>query len=198
MWFGVALALLVIINLVILDYWIFQPKPVVNATPFPTKEIDCLSVCQKYVDDRLASWSPVPVVTVTPQPQTQVAKEKARSTTYISIPSGSTTKTEWEAISGSDFFLSKNDHPGLVGVYLEGSIKLTNSNGVGLVRLYDVTHGIVPAGGELSTSSSTAIFTATGKIYLWEGYNHYQVQLKSTSADTMVFSDGRVKIITEN
>lgn len=120
-----------------------------------------------------------------------------KNTTYISLPSGVSTSDEWETIVGSDFYLSKNDHPGLVGVYLEGSIKLTNSNGVGYVRLYDVTHGIVPSGGELSTSSSTLTFTSTGKIYLWEGYNRYQIQLRSTSSDTMVFADGRLKIITQ-
>lgn len=192
-WLALVFDLLIINGLVIYLLW---PKTISAPLPVATNTDNSFNDCKNYVDEQIALIV-LPTVAPTAKAQSLVTPKSAKNTTYITIPSAISTDNEWETVIGSDFYLSKNDHPGLVGVYMEGSIKLANSNGTGYVRLFDVTHGITPAGGELTTTSSTLTFMATGKIYLWEGYNHYQVQLKSTSSDTVTFSGGRLKIITE-
>jgi hypothetical protein len=139
-----------------------------------------------------------PMLTVKPTPLA-VIKSKTKSVSYLPISgSGSTTETVWTDITGTDFYLSKNDFAGLAGVYLEANIKLFNGSGTAYFRIFDVTHGITVNGSEISTSSQTSSFVTSTALSLWEGYNHYKVQVKSLNSDSAVFESGRLKIMTEN
>lgn len=126
-------------------------------------------------------------------------KTKVKNTSFVPIPgSGNILSTEWTDISGTDFYLSKADYQGLTGVYFEANFKLLNGNGNAYLRLFDKTHSIAPAGGEISTNMQSSTFVTSSQVYLWEGNNHYVVQAKSSTSDTTVFESGRLKIITEN
>ena len=94
--------------------------------------------------------------------------------------------------------MSKGDYPGLTEVYFEANMKLVNGNGKGYLRLFDATHSVAVDGSTIETQSQTSVAVGSGKINLWDGYNHYQVQAKSLTADTTVFESGRLKIITKN
>ena len=59
---------------------------------------------------------------------------------YVNIPgTGETISIDWVDIAGTDFYFDKAEYPGLYNVTLEGSIKLFNGNGIGYVRLFDVS-----------------------------------------------------------
>ncbi len=164
------------------------------------KETVCGEGCKKYIDEQISQTLQVsPIVTPTPSNVTQtVVSKKTRKVNYIPIPgSGTTRETVWTSLPGTDFYMTKSDYQGLVAVYFEGNIKLVNGNGVSYVRLYDATHSVAVPGSELSTSSQQSTFVTTGPVTLWEGYNNYQIQARSLTADTTVFESGRLKIITE-
>lgn len=170
----------------------------------------CSQSCIEYVNEKIASITPAQevkvvekevIITQAPQ-QTVIATApapKTKSASYIPIPgSGNTLETSWTDIEGTDLYLSKADYPGFTEAYFEANMKLLNGNGKGYLRVYDVTNGRAVDGSEIETSSQTSVFVSSGKISLWEGYNHYVVQAKSLTADTTYFESGRLKIITEN
>ena len=163
-------------------------------------EEGCSNECRQYVDQKLASEvSVTPSITAAPKAPVPTAKTKVKSVSYVPIPgAGSTLETNWTVMAGTDFYLSKSDFPGLTEVYFEANVKLFNGNGTAYVRIYDVTHAIAVVGSELATSSQTSTFLSSGKISLWEGFNHYQVQAKSLTADTTVYESGRLKMVSEN
>ncbi|OGM20416.1 hypothetical protein A2714_01725 [Candidatus Woesebacteria bacterium RIFCSPHIGHO2_01_FULL_38_9] len=165
-----------------------------------SSESTCGEDCKTYIDERIAQGlqaAPIPTPTAGTIAQTQSPK-KIRKVNYVPIPgSGSTKETVWTSIPSTDFYMTKGDYQGLVGVYFEGNIKLVNGNGVAYVRLYDATHSVAVPGSELSTSSQQSSFVTTGPVTLWEGYNNYKIQARSLTADTTVFESGRLKIITE-
>lgn len=173
------------------------------------KSGQCGEECRAYIDDKFFQLNSaidtlsndLANVKKEPTPFTQVAApvSKSKSVSYVPIPgSGNTVKTDWTVVDGTDFYLSKSDYPGLVGIYFEANMKLLNGNGTAFLRLYDATHGIGVSGSEIKTENQASTFISSGAINLWDGYNHYQVQAKSLTADTTVFESGKLKIITEN
>jgi len=138
-----------------------------------------------------------PVVTVR-QPATAV-KTKTRAVQYVTIPgSGSSKSLSWENLAGTDIYFDKADYPGLTEVYFEANVNLVNGNGTAYIRLYDATHGIGVDGSEIRSQSQTAAIVTSGKVNFWQGKNLIRVQAKTLTADTAVYSYGRLRIVTEN
>ena len=166
---------------------------------------ECSDECGDYVDEKVSGLESmisqlsknVSTDAVVAAPAT--VTKKTKTVTYLPISgSGSTLSTSWIDIPGTDFYMSKSDYPGLVGIYFEANMKLINGNGEAYLRLYDVTHGIAVSGSEISTSSQTSTFVTSGSLNFWSGYNNYRVQARSLTADTTVFESGKLKIIAEN
>jgi hypothetical protein len=126
-------------------------------------------------------------------------KTKTRLTQYVTIPgSGSTLATSWVNLSGTDFYLNTADYPGLVEIYFEASMKLFNGNGMAYIRLFDVNHGIGVQGSDISTNSQIDSVLESGKVSFWAGKNLIRVQAKTLTADTTIYSYGRLRVVTEN
>lgn len=137
--------------------------------------------------------------TVTPKPTAKAAAAKTRKEEMLTIPgAGSATANDWADLQGTEFYFDARDYPGLTEVYFEAKIRLVDGNGRAYVRLYDVTHGIAPVGGQNDTTSQTDVWTTSQKVYFWQGRNYIRVQAKTLTADTAVFSTGRLRIVTEN
>lgn len=138
----------------------------------------------------------IPTVRPTTKP---MAKQKTRSEQVLTIPGeGSTSNMSWTDITATNFYFDTKDYPGLTEVYFEAKMKLINGNGYGYVRLYDVTNGIAINGSENNTNSQTEVWTKSQKVYFWAGKNLIRVQAKSLTADTVVYTQGRLRIVTEN
>lgn len=156
----------------------------------------CLQEIEKAVEE-IKNESKI----ITPNfvPTAGIIKEKVKTTSYIPIPgSGNTSSTSWTDLPGTDFYFTKSDYAGYKESYLEINMKLANGNGMGYVRLFDVTNGRGVDGSEVTTSSQTSIFAGSKNLSIWEGFNHYRIQIKSLSSDTVFFESGRIKILTEN
>lgn len=211
---------LIIINLAVLNFGVFylfyrnigtnflgdKEAGLENSPVVQVKE-SCNDDCRKSTDLKIeeiqATLNAMQIVT-TITPALKVVNRdsvprKVTAINYVPIPgSGSTLNTSWTSIPGTDFYLSKADYSGLAGVYFEVNMKLINGNGSAFVRLFDASHGVGIPGSELSTSSQISTFITSKSVSLTEGYNHYQVQIRSLTADTTVYESGRLKIITEN
>lgn len=147
--------------------------------------------------------TPVPTAKAVPttKPAAAVAptRTKLRSVAYVTIPgSGSSSKNDWETLSGTEFYFDKSDYPGLVEVYFEANMKLFNGNGVAYVRLLDSTNGVAVQGSDVQTNSQLNAVVFSGKVNFWAGKNLIKVQAKNLTADTAVYNWGRLKVVTEN
>ncbi|MEK9201289.1 MAG: hypothetical protein AAB909_04950 [Patescibacteria group bacterium] len=166
-----------------------------------TEYVDqCGEECKEYIDVRIAGITPVPTQKVI-SGTTVIAptRAKVRSTSYTTISSnGYSTSNDWQGLDSTGFYFDTRDYPGLVEVYFEANMKLFNGNGIAYVRLYDSTHGVGVQGSEVQTSSQADTLVTSGKLTFWSGKNLIRVQAKSLTADTAVFSSGRLRIVTEN
>lgn len=171
---------------------------------------ECGEKCKEYIDQAIQARqakqaaeveepSPTPTPVVKTVYQAAAPAKKTTQVTYITVPgSGSTTSNDWVELSGTDFYFNPADYSGLVEVYFEANIKLFNGNGRAYVRLFDVTHGIGVQGAGVDTNSQSNVVLTSGKVSFWSGKNLIRVQVKSLTADTAVFSSGRLRIVTEN
>ena len=176
-------------------------------TVVKTEYVDKCGVdCQKYIDDKVSQLISLPVKqlspTVTPVKGTAKAaptKTKTRTVSYVTVPgSGSTKVNSWTDLTGTDFYFNKADYPGLVEVYFEVNMSLFNGNGMAYVQLFDVTHGVGVQGSDVQTASQTNSLVTSGQVTFWAGKNLIRVQARSLTADTAVYTSGRLRIVAEN
>jgi hypothetical protein len=147
--------------------------------------------------------SPAPTVKVAPTAKSAAAvqptRTKVRNVAYVTVPgSGSSSKNDWETLSGTEFYFDKSDYPGLTEVYFEANMKLFNGNGMAYVRLLDSTNGVAVQGSDVQTNSQVNTVVFSGKVNFWAGKNLIKVQAKNLTADTAVYNWGRLRIVTEN
>jgi len=193
----IAWIIVLALNLIIMDvaiYLLWNKKSVVSTVNY-----------DQIVDEKIKNLptpgcncqSPTPIPTITTVKKMTTAKIK--STQYIPIPgNGNTMENKWVDLMGTEFYISTEDYPDLVGAYFEANMKLTNGNGLAYLRLFDVTAGIEVWGSEISTNSFTFTSVSSGKLTIRMGTHLYRVQAKSLTADTTVFNSGRIKFILEN
>ncbi len=196
---------LVALNLGI-GYFLYQykiQKPSINnQIPNTTNLIQyidrCGTECQKIIEAKISA-----LPTIAPSPTTiankQVkASKKTRREEVLTIPgSGSSVANEWEKLAGTSFYFDTRDYPGLVEVYFEANMKLRDGNGLASVRLYDQTNLIGVVGSENTTSNQADTWTKSQKVYFWAGRNYIMVQAKSLTADTVVYNQGRLRMVME-
>jgi len=163
---------------------------------------------QAYVDDQISQLKQSLITTPSPSSLTsnptststpvKPAVSKQTSVTYIPIPgSGQTLSNQWVDLTGTEFYLAKQDFPGLKEIYFEANLKLFNGNGKAYLRLFDVTNGIEVWGSQIETSSQADTMVSSSQITLRPGNNLIRVQAKSLTADTTIFTSGRLKLIIE-
>lgn len=199
-WWQVVLIVFYVADLAVLHYYIFQPKPVpiinnVAVLPTITPTDSCGPECQKYIDSKINNLP-------TPKPNIiapTIKKTKIKNVSYLPMPvSGQTTNSDWTNLSGTDFYFDLHDYPGLTEIYFETNIHLFNGNGMVFVRLYDDTHGVGVQGSEVNSTLQKDTAVVSGKVSFYQGKNLIKVQAKTLTADTAIFTSGRLKIVTEN
>lgn len=206
----VIMVVFALVDLAVVDGWLVYKSQagVANNSQVANSQVDvCGSDCRAYIDQQLAaritpaapageSATPKPQVVTTVQ---TIPAKKVTSVSYVPVPgSGSSVANDWADVTGTDFYFNTADFPGLVSVYFEANMALMNGNGTAFVRLFDVTHGIGVQGSDVQTSSQTNNLVTSGQVAFWSGKNLIRVQAKSLTADTAVYTSGRLRITTQN
>lgn len=121
----------------------------------------------------------------------------APQTSYIPVPgSGSLLAYQWTKLAGTEFYFNPADFPNLSKAYFEANMKLLNGNGLAFLRLFDLTAGIEIWGSEIQTASQADTVVVSDPLHFRLGNHLICVQAKSLTADTTVFTSGRLKIIS--
>lgn len=202
-WFVILIFVFFLVgSFIFTQYEIFQIKNTLDeksvAQTFPTTA--------PFIPTTIPSISPVPSptpsskVTPTPSPKPVIYYPQGTSSplpriTYIPLLGGSTQNTDWTNVTGSSFMLNISDYGSKAYAVWDANLRVDNSNGTTFVRIFDVTHGIVVNGSEISiTDTSTSTDIVSGSLQFWQGNNSYIVQIKSLNSSTAFMDSGRIKI----
>ncbi|MBI2587535.1 hypothetical protein HYW29_01860 [Candidatus Amesbacteria bacterium] len=175
-----------------------SPLSLRGETEVKTEYVDqCGEGCRSAIKAEISNIQ-YPISNPTPTIVKSKQAAKARREEMLMIPGeGSSSAMDWIDITATNFYFDTKDYPGLVEVYFEAKMKLVNGNGYGYTRLYDVTNGIAVNGSENNTNSQTEVWTKSQRVYFWAGKNLVRVQAKSLTADTVVYTQGRLRIVTD-
>lgn len=215
---GIGIGVLIIVNLLILDFvWINQERitpeflkteALITAVPSPTPTLSisqitppagCSAECSSYIDQKISnaiSGLPTPaaakgtIIQSQPTPSSKVA--------YITIGgSSSTSSTSWQDISGTDFYFDLSDYPTATGVRWEVSLSAFLAGNKVYARLYDVTNNRAVDFSELFTESGTSTLQRSVDLAIWRGNNLYRVQGKSSTGTPAYLDSPRLRVNLE-
>jgi hypothetical protein len=169
-----------------------------NSTQMGTKVVpinidknQITKIVEETVTNIMATQSSVVKPAATPQTTSSGTK-----VTYIPISqSGATTLTDWQDVTGSDFYLALVDYGSPKSITFEANLKSANGSGPAYARLYNVTSGVAVSGSEVSTSNTSYTLKSSGNLNLWSGNNLYRVQVKSHDSQEASFGNGKIKIL---
>lgn len=148
----------------------------------------------------IPSLPPLPTVLPLPSSTTIPTRQPVSSTvtSYITVPgSGQLLSYTWTDLPGTEFYFDESEFPDLIRAYFEANMKLLNGNGRAFLRLFDVTHGVEIWGSEITTTSQQNTVVVSTPLTFRPGRNLIRVQAKSLTADTTVFTSGRLKLVSQ-
>ncbi len=209
------LTIVVIANLVLLNYTVFRLIPTKMGTspiesPFPSSIPTSLGIpndtcgvsCQKAIQIALTSVD-AKIATLSTLKTPTASKPAATSTPapavkefFIPMGSGSTTKSDWEDVAGTDVYIDTANFPNIKQAYFEVSMHIPTKNGTMYARLYNVTDKHPVWSSDVSTIEDTSTFT-TAKVTLDPGNNQYRVQMRTTLQYPSLLDNTRIKILTQ-
>jgi hypothetical protein len=195
----VSFLVLVFLNILVLDYWIFFHKEETKTLEVKTEDIgnkesfNALNEKVLELESKISTVEPTkkiaPII---------VSNKKTNHVSYVNISGGfGQIAYEWTDVPASQFYFNKADYLGLKEIKFESNMKLFNGNGKAFVRLFDVTHGVAVNGSQVETSSQNDVIVTSESINFMDGKNLIKVQIKSLTADSAVFNSGRLVVTSE-
>lgn len=205
-----AAGLLVIINLLYLDYYLYsQTKSTVSsvASPMATAQPieqsascdeDCVRAIVKEATGSIALATAAP----TPRAATQSLPKQIATAApvtsrefFVSIGSGQTAAGDWSDVTNLQTNFSVGQYSNIKSIYFEAKISVPSSTGIGYARLFNVSDNIVVANSDINSANSSPQLITSLPLQL-EGSKLYKVQMKSSQQKDVVIADARIKIVT--
>lgn len=193
------------VNLVAIDYFVFfggnlnsPDSEMTGNVGMNNQDIDDLKNRISEIENQEKKKEEITVVPTETKTVIQTTTAKTRHVSYVNVSGGfGQVAYEWTDVPASEFYFDKADYPGLKEIKLESNMKLFNGNGMGYVRLFDVTHGVALNGSQVETSSQSDTVVTSGAITFLSGKSLVKVQIKSLTADTTIFNSGRLVVVSE-
>lgn len=161
-------------------------EKILQPAPQPATAV-CDEECQRIIAEEVAravatisataspSPPPAPVAQAQPQP-----KPSTPTTSYISLGSGgSTKKTDWVRLAGSEIQFDLSQYANSAKVYWEGNLKVFSANSRCYARLYDKSNLRMVDFSEQSTDKLDFEYLRSNQLTIWSGNNKYQLEAKS-------------------
>lgn len=161
--------------------------------PVATSIVPCDEECvNKVVDQRLAETSQ----TFVSQSQPTPAAAKSSTTSFFNLSGGTAGATDWTAVDDS-FWLDASLYGSNVTISMEGWMKLQDSNGLGFIRLYDMTNNREVDNSQLQGNSAQGTSFYSAPLSIWRGMNQYRIEVKSTTGYPVTIYSARLKIVSQ-
>jgi len=124
----------------------------------------------------------------------QRGKSAAKELVIPISTSGTTVKTDWADLSGSEITFNKASYPGVKKIYFQANLGTSAQDKKSFARLFDVTHGIGVQGSEISSTATVPIQIKSDALNFFSGDMVVRVQLKSLDGNTVTISNGRIML----
>jgi hypothetical protein len=207
-----AALLLILINLLILDYVFYQhfnkntdeiTSPTAQGSNCPncyTKiinlETKVTGLMQKLNISITPTISPTPIV-IYSSPKIAQTVNTAKEY-YVPFGAGSGSYSDWTDVPGLQAYIDSNSYGTISSVKFEASAHIPTGNEVISVRLVNATDGRVIDGSQLDFNGNIdSILLSSSKINLDYGEKLYKVQLKTQLGYPAVLDQSRIHIVTK-
>ena len=201
--FLITLLILMVGNLVWVDWRLISEKRSVSITPTPSTSLRTsptpLPNFEELVDQKV-SQAIAKLPTAVP-PKTVTVSQKSDSgqarmtVSYVPIISEATTNnTSWTDILSSRFFFNLADYQGAKEVRLIVNLQAEHGSAPVFVRLYDQSNNRGVDYSDLSTQSGEYAWLESSPLSIWNGNNLYNIQLKSANGTLVLVKEAKLKI----
>lgn len=208
------LMLLVILNLFILDLYVFSNKPLVKisdinttlfATVIPTNPPSdnpmnrvCPNSCLTLINDATKSSSALGGNENNQSQQiVQSLQIKTPREYYIPLGSGSTTKNNFDNLTATETTIDPNNYGTIKEAYFIASLRNPTQNGQVETQIYNVTDNHPVWGSQVIMKGPVSQTITSDKITLAQGLKLYRVQLKSTLSFDAYLDNAKIRIIAD-
>ena len=203
------LAFLVLLNLLFLDFVIFDRPPtqiIEKAVPIPVVSnvcpASCLSEISKATKAAALSTKPtsLPAGGLTPTPTVKPASQTQTSSFvkefFVPFGSGSNSSDDWQDVPGLRATLDPANYGSIKIVTFEASVRIPTGNEVAYVRLFNATDKHPVWFSDVSLEGGTPALLISKPITLDLGNKTYQVQMKTSLKFQAFLDQSRLHIIT--
>lgn len=205
-WIVICTFLVLAVNLLFLDLVLLAAKKPISPSPReeqPSETVqkdDCGHSCQSFIEEKVSQAiatvsaalkkSSTPKLAV-PQP---AATSSIKVTSYLSLGTGgSTQKSDWTRVDGSEFTFDLADYPG-GKVFWEGNLRSQYTNTRCYARLFDKTNYRAVDFSEQSTDKTDNQYLTSQELAIWFGKLKYQLEIKSLNNVTCYLDSPRLVV----
>lgn len=210
--FGGIIAILVVANIVYLDYQILIKKSatentvdsakndnkIVLATPTLPEDVcrtDCVNSLLEKIKEATASIKPSDTKVFTQSKNAQSASESGVKEIFISFGSGTSSAYEWTDVGGLQAYIDTTKYPKIKSTVFEATVYIPTGNQKAEVRLYNATDKHPVWFSDVSLEGGQTQFLVSQPITLDEGNKLYQIQMKTSLKYPANLTQARVHII---
>jgi len=180
----IGVLLLVIINLVVLDYFFIKnyvnEKYVLGDATTSAATAACPSGCLTAINKLVSSTT-----------STAAAKEY-----FVPLGTGANTTNDWADVSGASAYIDTAQYPRIKKVVFEATVAVPTGNQVAYVRLFNKTDGHPVWFSEMSMNTTGPTLLTSQSITLDKGSKLYQVQMKTQLQYPANLNQSRIHITT--
>lgn len=174
----------------------FKNLPVQTGVLPTTNSLSCPSSCIELISDATKSGDRTGSFETAAYSQQPSAKPVSREY-FIPLGTGSTTKSDWEDIIGTETIINSQTYKTIKEVLLTYALRNPTQNGKVGVRLYNVTDKYVVYGSEAEMNGPASQTINTGSFAFPDGNKLYRIQMRSTLSYPAYLDNARLKIISE-
>lgn len=213
----IIVGLFALVNLALLNYFVFfnKPsetmqkvtaekqipltKPVASQSAIPITQVSnsCTSECQALINTKLEQFrSELPRVSSAPSPSSQVAVVSNQpKEIFVSFGvSDSTKNTSWTDISGSTIKFNTSSYPGAKAFYFQANLKADAVDRISYSRIYDSDHGVGVDGSEINYTGMDSTFVESGPLKFLSGTLTLRIQIHSLNGNLAVAANPRIRV----
>lgn len=214
---------LIILNLAVLDFSIFQSKdlgveknsletplltkltPVTQPPQNPNLILACPDSCVSQINQATASIklnlpTAIPTQAFTPTPIPTIFSSSQSTSVvkefFIPLGSGSSTASDWTDVGGVSVSIDSGQYGQIKSVTFEASVHIPTGNETAYVRLYNATDKHPVWYSDVSIEGGAAKLLISKSITLDAGNKLYQVQMKTSLQYQAVLDQARIHIAT--
>lgn len=198
----IILFLLVLLNMLIIDIWIVQNKPVIvqsTTRQIPQSKVSldesCSNACINQIKQSTAALQ-LAIPTSKPVQVTQIQTTGTKEL-YVPFGSGVNKSADWEDVVGLQTYVDSTKYPDIKKVTFEASVHIPTGNQIAYVRLYNATDQHPVWYSEVSLEGGAPKFLVSSPITLDVGNKLYKVQMKTSLQYQAVLDSSRVHILLQ-